>query len=128
MKIQLGARLKIVSYYIAVLIPLQLSVFKFQFGRDNKNLCRMSTRENNNILQLMLFIIRQCSLLTALILQLNGLVITYKLLESKRNIALGAYLCTQNNLNLTTKQMKFYKKKIIHKQYVIKTSPLYCNH
>nr|XP_047141418.1 uncharacterized protein LOC124816319 [Hydra vulgaris] len=58
--------------------------------------------------------VASCSLLTALILQLNGLVITYKLLESKRNIALGAYLCTRKN-NLQRKK-KLARQRLLNRK------------
>ncbi|XP_047140221.2 uncharacterized protein LOC105845863 [Hydra vulgaris] len=74
----------------------------------------MSIRENNNIVQLVLFIIQQCSLLTALILQLIGLAITYKLLENKQNFALGAYLRTRKN-NLQRKK-KLARQRLMNRK------------
>ena len=64
----------------------------------------MAASRNN--LQLILFIIQQFSLLTALTLQLNGLIIAYKLLEAKRYMAVGAYLCTKKTICFERRNMQ----------------------
>ena len=61
-----------------------------------------------------MFIIQQFSLLTALTLQLNGLIIAYKLLEAKRIMAVGAYLCTRKN-NLIRKK-KHAKQRFLYRK------------